>query len=136
MVFYRFEVAGAGYINARVDRAALAKELVNGQEPSVPLEHPGKILVEHTSINPNKAAHIGHLRNSILGDTFVLLLRAAGSEVDVQNYIDNTGVQVADVVVGFTHLEKKSKAEIQHLIASSQVRLLLLGSLCPRLAMV
>ena len=116
--FLPFEVAGAGYINARVDRAALAKELVTGQEPSVPLEHPGKILVEHTSINPNKAAHVGHLRNSILGDTFVLLLRAAGREVDVQNYIDNTGVQVADVVVGFTHLEKKSKAEIQHLIDS------------------
>ncbi len=61
----------------------------------------GKILVEHTSINPNKAAHIGHLRNAILGDTFVRLLRAAGHTVDIQNYIDNTGVQVADVVVGF-----------------------------------
>ena len=68
---------------------------------TVPPAHPGKILVEHTSINPNKAAHIGHLRNAILGDTFVRLLRAAGREVDVQNYIDNTGVQVADVVVGF-----------------------------------
>jgi arginyl-tRNA synthetase len=117
--FLPFEVAGAGYINARVDRDALAKAVIEGKEPPVPLEHPGKILVEHTSINPNKAAHIGHLRNSILGDTFVLLLRAAGREVDVQNYIDNTGVQVADVVVGFTHLEKKSKADIQNLIASS-----------------
>ncbi len=67
----------------------------------------GKILVEHTSINPNKAAHIGHLRNAILGDTFVRLLRAAGHTVDVQNYIDNTGVQVADVVVGFTRLERQ-----------------------------
>ena len=72
----------------------------------------GKILVEHTSINPNKAAHIGHLRNAILGDTFVRLLRSAGHPVDVQNYIDNTGVQVADVVVGFLHLEKKSKQDI------------------------
>ena len=62
-------------------------------------------LVEHTSINPNKAAHVGHLRNAILGDTFVRLLRAAGQQVDVQNYIDNTGVQVADVVVGLMHLE-------------------------------
>ena len=61
----------------------------------------GKILVEHSSINPNKAAHVGHLRNAILGDTFVRLLKFAGREVDVQNYIDNTGVQVADVVVGF-----------------------------------
>jgi arginyl-tRNA synthetase len=116
--FRPFEVAGAGYINARVDRAALAAELVTGREHPVPFEHPGKILVEHTSINPNKAAHVGHLRNSILGDTFVLLLRAAGREVDVQNYIDNTGVQVADVVVGFVHIEKKSKDEIAALIAS------------------
>ncbi|MGA2023081.1 MAG: arginine--tRNA ligase, partial [Candidatus Sulfotelmatobacter sp.] len=76
----------------------------------------GKILVEHTSINPNKAAHIGHLRNAILGDTFVRLLRYAGREVDVQNYIDNTGVQVADVVVGFTQIEKKSRGEIEVLI--------------------
>jgi arginyl-tRNA synthetase len=62
-------------------------------------------LVEHTSINPNKAAHIGHLRNAILGDTFVRLLRAAGQKVDIQNYIDNTGVQVADIVVALRHLE-------------------------------
>ena len=117
--FLPFEVAGAGYINARVDRAALASELASGREHPVPFEHPGKILVEHTSINPNKAAHIGHLRNSILGDTFVLLLRAAGREVDVQNYIDNTGVQVADVVVGFVHVEKKSKAEIEKLIETN-----------------
>ena len=63
------------------------------------------VLVEHTSINPNKAAHIGHLRNAILGDTFVRLLRAAGYKVDVQNYIDNTGVQVADIVVALMNLE-------------------------------
>ena len=72
--------------------------------------------MEHTSINPNKAAHIGHLRNAILGDTFVRLLRAAGQKVDVQNYIDNTGVQVADVVVGFLHLEGKSLAEVRVLL--------------------
>ena len=78
-----------------------------------------KVLVEHTSINPNKAAHIGHLRNAILGDTFVRLLRAAGKHVDVQNYIDNTGVQVADVVVGFLYLEKKTQADVKALIAKS-----------------
>jgi arginyl-tRNA synthetase len=72
--------------------------------------------VEHTSINPNKAAHIGHLRNAILGDTFVRLLRAAGQKVDVQNYIDNTGVQVADVVVGFLYLEGKSLADARLLL--------------------
>ncbi len=78
-----------------------------------------KILVEHTSINPNKAAHIGHLRNAILGDTFVRLLRASGAKVDVQNYIDNTGVQVADVVVGFLYLENKNKSDVEKLIASA-----------------
>jgi arginyl-tRNA synthetase len=112
--FEKFEVAGAGYINARVDRASLAAALVRDERPAVEVVA-GKILVEHSSINPNKAAHIGHLRNAILGDTFVRLLRFAGREVDVQNYIDNTGVQVADVVVGFLHIEKKSAAEIARL---------------------
>jgi arginyl-tRNA synthetase len=112
--FDRLEVAGAGYINARVNRATLAAAVAQDQNPAVDVPS-GKILVEHTSINPNKAAHIGHLRNAILGDTFVRLLRNAGREVDVQNYIDNTGVQVADVVVGFTQIEKKSRAEIEAL---------------------
>ena len=108
--FAGFEVAGAGYINARLDRAAgvqLAAKAEAGSQTATGLHS----LVEHTSINPNKAAHIGHLRNAILGDTFVRLLRAAGQKVDVQNYIDNTGVQVADVVVGFLHLEGKSLAD-------------------------
>jgi arginyl-tRNA synthetase len=106
------QVAGPGYLNVKIDRAWLAAAQVAGQKP--PADVPaGKILVEHTSINPNKAAHIGHLRNAILGDTFVRLLHYVGREVDVQNYIDNTGVQVADVVVGFTHIEKKSRAEIE-----------------------
>ncbi|MFI5088076.1 MAG: arginine--tRNA ligase [Terriglobales bacterium] len=114
--FEKLEVAGAGYINARVNRGELAAALAGGPEAAPGI--PGKILVEHTSINPNKAAHIGHLRNAVLGDTFVRLLRAHGRSVDVQNYIDNTGVQVADVIVGFVHLEKKSRAEIERLIAS------------------
>ncbi|MBZ5629914.1 MAG: arginine--tRNA ligase, partial [Acidobacteriia bacterium] len=96
--FDRLEVAGAGYINARLNRAAAATALAAGNEQPPLRDVAGKIQVEHTSVNPNKAAHIGHLRNAILGDTFVRLLRAAGRAVDVQNYIDNTGVQVADVV--------------------------------------
>jgi arginyl-tRNA synthetase len=108
------QVAPPGYLNVRIDRAWMAAALARDQNP-VPDLSAGKILVEHTSINPNKAAHIGHLRNAILGDTFVRLLRYAGRQVDVQNYIDNTGVQVADVVVGFTHIEKKSLAEIEAL---------------------
>jgi arginyl-tRNA synthetase len=108
------QVAPPGYLNVKIDRAWLAAALAADQRPLSDIPA-GKILVEHTSINPNKAAHIGHLRNAILGDTFVRLLRYAGREVDVQNYIDNTGVQVADVVVGFTHLEKKSRVEIEAL---------------------
>jgi arginyl-tRNA synthetase len=108
------QVAPPGYLNVKIDRAWMAAALAADRKP--PEDIPaGKILVEHTSINPNKAAHIGHLRNAILGDTFVRLLRFAGREVDIQNYIDNTGVQVADVVVGFTHIEKKSRAEIETL---------------------
>jgi arginyl-tRNA synthetase len=113
----KFEVAGAGYINVRINRIEAAAALVADQTPAADVPK-GKVLVEHSSINPNKAAHIGHLRNAILGDTFVRLLRFAGREVDVQNYIDNTGAQVADVVVGFMHIEKKSHAEIEALAAA------------------
>ncbi len=123
--FESFEVAGAGYVNARLKREQAAIALAAGTTAIVSHEGEGaadvkgKILVEHTSINPNKAAHIGHLRNAILGDTFVRLLRATGHIVDIQNYIDNTGVQVADVVVGFTHLEKQGKAQIEAMIADN-----------------
>ncbi len=112
--FEKLELAGAGYINARVRRGAMAVALAADERPQTDIQA-GKVLVEHSSINPNKAAHVGHLRNAILGDTFVRLLKFSGREVDVQNYIDNTGVQVADVIVGFLHLEKKSRAEIEAL---------------------
>ena len=111
--FSSFEVAGAGYINARLDRAAAVRGIVateKGPRAATGIHS----LVEHSSINPNKAAHIGHLRNAILGDTFVRLLRAAGQKVDVQNYIDNTGVQVADVVVALIYL--------RHLESASQIK--------------
>jgi arginyl-tRNA synthetase len=125
--FAGFDVAGAGYINARFDRAAVAREVATG-ETSASSAAGLHALVEHTSINPNKAAHIGHLRNAILGDTFVRLLRAAGQKVDVQNYIDNTGVQVADVVVGFLHLENKSVRDVRALIAESENRTEIAGA--------
>jgi len=118
--FASFEVAGAGYINAHLDRAAAVLAFTR-EGTTVPASGP-HVLVEHTSINPNKAAHVGHLRNAILGDTFVRLLRAAGQKVDVQNYIDNTGVQVADVVVGLQHLEKLSFHEVKALLALLQTR--------------
>ncbi len=111
-----FEIAGNGYVNVHFDRGYYARGLLTGSS-GVPRPPEGKVIVEHTNINPNKAAHVGHLRNAVLGDTLVRMLRAAGRKVEVQNYIDNTGVQVADVVVGFHHLEKKSPAQVAELAA-------------------
>jgi len=111
------DIAGAGYLNVFFDRARFMAEnaaaeplpaLARANAPSAP-----KVCVEHTSVNPNKAAHIGHVRNSVLGDTFQRILKATGKQVEVQNYIDNTGVQVADVVVGFIYLQNKDLDEIK-----------------------
>ena len=116
----RVEVAGAGYLNAYLDRVeffATALTAAYGGRGSAAIDGKLKYIVEHTNINPNKAAHIGHLRNAALGDTFVRMLRFAGERVEVQNYIDNTGVQVADVVLGFIHLQKKSIADVRALAA-------------------
>ncbi len=113
----RVEVAGAGYLNVFFDRATLVRDLT-GAAQSGQLSTDRKLMVEHTSVNPNKAAHIGHVRNSVIGDTFVRILEAAGNRVEVQNYIDNTGVQVADVVVGFIHIENMDLAAIKALDAS------------------
>ena len=138
----RVSIAGAGYINFHLDRASLADNLfrlrtragresgIGSRESGVDIPTPdsrvptpsSKVLVEHTSINPNKAAHIGHLRNAVLGDAFVRLLRFRGRRVEVQNYIDNTGVQVADVVVGFVHVERKGVEEVRRLIVDPAVR--------------
>ena len=110
----RVEVAGGGYLNFFFDRGAFfqATKRDSAATPIAPDTAP-KSIVEHTNINPNKAAHIGHLRNAALGDTFVRLLRRTGRNVEVQNYVDNTGVQVADVVVGFEHMEKKSVEDVR-----------------------
>ena len=116
----RLEVAGGGYLNAYLDRGEFFRAVFEGlrQEAAEPAPDTPKYIVEHTNINPNKAAHIGHLRNAVLGDTFVRLLRHTGHRVEVQNYIDNTGVQVADVVVAFLHMEKKTAAEVRALASA------------------
>ena len=113
----RVEVAGGGYLNAFFDRAAFWESLwaeTSGERRGLN-DALGRVIVEHSSINPNKAAHIGHLRNAVLGDTMVRMLRLTGHSVAVQNYIDNTGVQVADVVIAFREMEKKSLAEVRKL---------------------
>jgi len=95
--------AAGGYVNLYLDRAWAVAHLLSGE--FVPRAGaPGKTIVEHTNINPNKAAHVGHLRNAVMGDTLVRALRYLGNRVEVQNYIDDTGVQVADVVVGFRRI--------------------------------
>ena len=113
----KVEVAGAGYLNAYFDRASFLREVQREAGGAAVPDHAGKIIVEHTSINPNKAAHIGHVRNAVLGDTIARVLRHTSGAVQVQNYIDNTGVQVADVVIGFVHLEKKNLAQVRQLAA-------------------
>ncbi|HYO62278.1 MAG TPA: arginine--tRNA ligase [Pyrinomonadaceae bacterium] len=123
----RVEVAGAGYLNVFYDRAALLGRLSARDDTAAgeasPTDAPPapdaaaavKVIVEHTNINPNKAAHIGHVRNAVLGDAFVRVMRAAGRTVEVENYIDNTGVQVADVVVGFMHIERMTLEDVRAL---------------------
>jgi arginyl-tRNA synthetase len=110
----KVEAAPNGYLNIFLDRPRLLREWLGTKGRATRAEH-GKVIVEHTAINPNKAAHIGHLRNSALGDTLVRLIRFGGSPVEVQNYIDDTGVQVADVVVGFRHLEQKGLEDVRRL---------------------
>jgi arginyl-tRNA synthetase len=106
------KVEGAGYLNFYLDRPRVVARWL--AEPVLaPSARPGKVVVEHTNINPNKAAHIGHLRNSVLGDVLVRMLRALGHKVEAQNYIDDTGVQLADVVVGFVDLRGLGATEIE-----------------------
>ncbi|HKD73672.1 MAG TPA: arginine--tRNA ligase [Candidatus Acidoferrum sp.] len=115
----RVEIAGGGYLNAYFDRSTFWEALTRSPRavPELVANVPRRVIVEHTSINPNKAAHIGHLRNAVLGDTMVRLFRDTGRDVAVQNYIDNTGVQVADVVIAFQQMENKSLAEVRKLAA-------------------
>lgn len=115
----RVTTAGGGYVNFHLDRGFLFTEALDALREGclhrVFEPVPGKTIVEHTNINPNKAAHVGHLRNAILGDSLVRLMRFAGETVEVQNYLDNTGVQVADVVVGFLYLETMTLEDVQRI---------------------
>ena len=111
----RVEVAGGGYLNAYFDRAPFWTSARAERSNERRVASGQKIIVEHTSINPNKAAHIGHVRNAVLGDTMVRILRHAGNRVQIQNYIDNTGVQVADVVIGLLQMEQRTPTNVKRL---------------------
>jgi len=111
--FARIEAAPNGYVNFFLDRPLWMRRWLAHESRSVTSD--GKAIVEHTAINPNKAAHIGHLRNAALGDAFGRLLRFLGRQVEIQNYIDDTGVQVADVAVAFRELEHKTVDEVRAL---------------------
>jgi arginyl-tRNA synthetase len=110
----RIVVAPNGYLNFYLDRSAFLLSRLRDEIPAPP-PSAEKTIVEHTAINPNKAAHIGHLRNATLGDTLVRVLRFHGAPVEVQNYIDDLGVQVADIVVGFRELERRSLDQIREI---------------------
>jgi arginyl-tRNA synthetase len=118
----RVEVAGGGYINAFLDRALFLRRWLTAAGGPAHEEGGGKVIVEHTNINPNKAAHIGHLRNAVLGDTLVRFLRRLGREVEVQNYIDDTGVQVADLTVGFQILRGEGLHEVRERYSEERLR--------------
>ena len=115
------EAAPNGYLNLFLDRPYWLQQWLGFRlKPEATAGHPPKTIVEHTAINPNKAAHIGHLRNATTGDAFGRLLRFQGRKVEIQNYIDDTGVQVADVVVGFRELEHKTLDDVRALAGSTR----------------
>ena len=109
----RVEAASNGYLNIFLDRRGFLRARLTDTAARPASPTPLKTIVEHTAINPNKAAHVGHLRNAALGDTLVRVLKFRGVPVEVQNYIDDTGVQVADVVVGFRELERKTVDQVR-----------------------
>jgi len=111
----RTEIAGPGYLNLFLDRPAFLRRMLTRAAATPPSPGGQRVILEHTNINPNKAAHIGHLRNAILGDCLARCLRFLGESVEVQNYIDDTGVQVADLVVGFQHLRRLTLDQVRDL---------------------
>src|SRR4030042_3898197 len=106
-------IAGNGFINIHLDRKKYLALMVDSLQQEKKQTCSEKIIIEHTNINPNKAAHIGHIRNACLGDTLARMFKYLDYTVEVQNYIDDTGVQLADVIAGLVYLEKKNLQEIQ-----------------------
>ena len=110
----RVDATPTGYLNLYLDRRGFLLARARGEVAPVAAPE-DKTIVEHTAINPNKAAHVGHLRNAALGDTLVRVLRFRGAPVEVQNYIDDTGVQVADIIVGFREIEHRTLDDVRRI---------------------
>ena len=102
------EAVGA-YLNFRLDPGTFVGGVVN--EPRIPSSERRKVIVEHTSVNPNKEAHVGHLRNIVLGDATARVLRAVGHDVEVQNYIDDTGRQAAESLFAVTYFNARYNSD-------------------------
>jgi len=111
----KIEVAGPGFINLFLNRRDFFLSQITSLEKGTFQPEEKKIIIEHTNINPNKAAHVGHLRNAVLGDTLGRCLKYKGENVEIQNYIDDTGIQVVDVTFGFMDMEKKNLEDIQRI---------------------
>jgi len=103
----RVESHPSGYLNFFADWEKLNQLILSESNldefGSVDLGKNSTIIVEHTSVNPNKALHIGHIRNIIIGDTVARILKKSNFKVNVLNYVDDSGLQVADIIVGFRH---------------------------------
>jgi len=111
----RVEIAGPGFINLFLNRREFFLQQVQSLDKQTFQREEEKIIIEHTNINPNKAAHVGHLRNAVLGDTLGRCLEYKGEEVEIQNYVDDTGIQVVDVTFGFMDMEHKTLEDIERI---------------------
>ena len=106
----KVEARPPGYINFKVNwlrYSPLVVEAVLEQREYYGRTHTGEgqnIFLEYTSVNPNKALHIGHARNVCIGDTLARLLKFAGYRVVTADYVDDSGNQMADLLLGFLHM--------------------------------
>lgn len=99
----------SGYINFKANFNLIGKEIISdileNDLSYLDIGKQRKVIVEHTSVNPNKALHVGHLRNVVIGDTLYRILKKTNHDVKVLNYVDDSGLQVADILVGFLYLK-------------------------------
>ncbi|MBI4037004.1 arginine--tRNA ligase [Candidatus Daviesbacteria bacterium] len=111
------KIAGGGFINFFIKPEVFREDLLNIKEGFGHSEigKGKKVILEHTGVNPNKAMHIGHLRNALIGDSLARILKKTGYSVEVQNYIDDTGVQVADTYIGTKYLEFRTRGLEEHI---------------------